>query len=542
MTQNQRRGSELPSQTNSPITMLHLDILREIFLSNADIFVETKALEITRRSSQVCHAWRTLILNSPTIWGRLLDLSALARSTERWKEEVLNRSGNSLLWVCGRASGCLTHSRLGTEFFYRILGAHWERIQHLSIIITDLPFDEQLWRPLLKPAPYLQSLLVVPLKLRREYLFSTANSSTPATPLFSNHAPMLRDFSTQGVAFSLTSPWLSHLRNLRLSLSFSVSEILDALHSIPSLMTLTISADKQRPLVSTSLSSVTLANLTSLNLNDIWLPNVTQFLTHIRPSDGCSLFCTSEFSSNVNEDLQALPQPLSGWFQNYLRNHHVTALHLDFGSAGFWIYDNTSHTDIDLVFRMVVTRPAMQPLPLDSYDFFPSSFSSCDFSTVTQLTMTIPHLPPSSFTAFTPLFSSFPSVTDLSADEQTIFAILSSPIFTENAEAAEPSPLFFPLLQTLRTHGLEERHPDSGASNDYVRPLLRFLRTRVAFGVPILTLDIGEISQWADLDMTSLEEMAGLLVMWYTNDEYFNYTCGSGKPESLLFTATGVDF
>ncbi|KDR65683.1 hypothetical protein GALMADRAFT_217441 [Galerina marginata CBS 339.88] len=190
----------------------------------------------------------------------------------------------------------------------------------------------------------------------------------------------------------------------------------------------------------------------------------------------------------------------------------------------------------------------MQPLPPDSYHLFPSLFSNCDFSTVKHLDMTLPHLPPTNLPAFSPLFSSFSSVGSLSTDEQTLSTILSTPTPTppENAETADRITVFFPHLHTLGMRMFEERHPEldsnSGADTSHasvnVRPLLRFLRTRLA---QIQTLDIGEISEWVDLDMTFIEEITGLLVTWYTNDEYFNYTCGSGKPESLLFTAPSVD-
>ncbi|KDR65684.1 hypothetical protein GALMADRAFT_1248600 [Galerina marginata CBS 339.88] len=332
-TQNQRLGSESPSQTNSPITTLHHDIHREIFLSNANIFAEKKCLETTRLSSQVCHTWRSHILNSPTIWGRLLELSALERCTEQWREEVLRRSGDSLLWIYGHASGSFTYPRIGTKFFYRILNTYWERIEHLSMTTMDLPIDEELWQPLLRPAPFLQSFSVVPLGLRRVVNhFPASNFNTPSSPLFSDHAPVLRKFCTNGFAFSLTSPWLADLCNLHLFHPVSVSEILNALRSTPFLTTLAISGTAERSLDSeSSLPSVILANLTSLTFTDIWLPHVTKFITHIRPTNGCSLFCTSEFSSNVNEDLRALSRPLSRWFQSYLRNNHVTNIRLDLG-------------------------------------------------------------------------------------------------------------------------------------------------------------------------------------------------------------------
>ncbi|KDR66063.1 hypothetical protein GALMADRAFT_148224 [Galerina marginata CBS 339.88] len=527
-TQNQRLGSESPSQTQSQIKSLHFDILREIFLFNANIFTEKNCLETTRLSSQVCHSWRSLILNSPSIWGRLFELSALEQSTERWGKEVLSRSENSLLWVYGSVSGCITHNQPGTKLFYHILAAHWERIQHLSITITDLPIDEQLWQPLLKPAPYLQSLIVHPSNLRQGYLFLTSSSSTPAALLFSNQAPMLRKFSTQCVAFSLTSTWLSHLRHLRLSLFVSVSEILNSLRSIPCLHTLTISATGERTLVSTSLPSVFLANLTTLALSNFCLPDVTEFLTHILPSDGCSLILVSHFSSHVNEDLQALSRPLSGWFKNYLRSHHVTALTMELYSTSLLFYDHTSHTDIHSVFRMAITTPGLEPLPLDSYGLIPPLFSTYDFSIVTHLELNFKNIPQATLAAFFPLFSSFPSVTDLSTDEQTISTILSTPTPTENADAAENTSLFFPLLQTLRMPSFRQTY---GVRKHHLRPLLRFLRMHSALGAPIQTLDISE-SYSLSIDIRFLEEITGLVVMWSIKNKRFSYTCGSGQADS----------
>ncbi|KDR66035.1 hypothetical protein GALMADRAFT_259864 [Galerina marginata CBS 339.88] len=562
ITQKARLGfrSESPSLTNSPITTLHSDILREIFLINANIFTEEKCLKNTCRSSQVCHAWRSLILDSPTIWGRLIELSALERCTKQWREEVLKRSGDSLLWVYGRTLGCLTRPRQGTdiaEFFYHILDAHWERIEHLDItvgerhITPDPPIDGELWRPLLKPAPYLRSISVFPLHLRREYLFTRSNFSTPATPLFSNRASVLRKFFVKGLTFNLASPWLSYLRDLSLSLSFSVSEILNALRSMPLLMNLTISEPRQGSSVSTSLPSVILASLTTLQLKYIPLPNATELLTHIYPSDGCNLYVDSKFGSNANEELQALSRPLSGWFQNHLRNNHVTELYLSLNSTSLRVRDNTSHTDIHKSeFRMAVTTfpTQRQALPLVSFDF-PSLFTDCNFSTITQLSMIIPHLPPTTFAALCSLFT---SVTDLSADENTLATILQADIPTQNeyAKAAEPTPLF-PLLHTLRMCAFGDHHPESDSyfvvDTDHasvnVQLLLQFFRTRSAFGAPIQTLDIGIISDRKNLDITFLEEITGLVVVQFIGEEKcFSYTCGSGKPESLLFRATSVDF
>ncbi len=53
----------------SPIQRLDLDVLWHIFNINANIFDDDEALETTLDTSYVCHEWRSLLLNSTSIWG-----------------------------------------------------------------------------------------------------------------------------------------------------------------------------------------------------------------------------------------------------------------------------------------------------------------------------------------------------------------------------------------------------------------------------------------------------------------------------------------
>ncbi|KDR84473.1 hypothetical protein GALMADRAFT_237349 [Galerina marginata CBS 339.88] len=61
---------------------------------NGDMFSNNDALKDTRRTSQVCHRWRQILLEYPLVWGRLIDLNALCKVTvkEEWGNEVLRRS------------------------------------------------------------------------------------------------------------------------------------------------------------------------------------------------------------------------------------------------------------------------------------------------------------------------------------------------------------------------------------------------------------------------------------------------------------------
>ncbi|KDR76717.1 hypothetical protein GALMADRAFT_247093 [Galerina marginata CBS 339.88] len=119
--------------TNAPILKLDHDILWYIIKLNTDLFVNHHTLQSTRCYSQVCQSWRSFIIGSPTLWGKLIDLNELYLSGEHWRSEVLRRSGDSLLWVKWDSTEVSTPPcGLFREFFEVIMNDHWERIQKLS--------------------------------------------------------------------------------------------------------------------------------------------------------------------------------------------------------------------------------------------------------------------------------------------------------------------------------------------------------------------------------------------------------------------------
>ena len=100
--------------STSPISKLNSDVLREIFAMNTDenygrIFLPSELqldcklipLIITRRSSQVCQAWRDIILGSPSIWASCIDLDVLNQKDDCWRNIVLQRTGQAMLFVTG---------------------------------------------------------------------------------------------------------------------------------------------------------------------------------------------------------------------------------------------------------------------------------------------------------------------------------------------------------------------------------------------------------------------------------------------------------
>jgi len=112
----------IPESAKDPlISTLHEDLLWKIFLFNADLnddisfdaalgrgqdpVFTTNGLTVTRHTSQVCRFWRSLILGSTSIWGRVIDLNVLKASSQIWRDEVLKRTGEAPLDIKGNLLG-----------------------------------------------------------------------------------------------------------------------------------------------------------------------------------------------------------------------------------------------------------------------------------------------------------------------------------------------------------------------------------------------------------------------------------------------------
>ncbi|KAF8910202.1 hypothetical protein CPB84DRAFT_1764891, partial [Gymnopilus junonius] len=59
-------------------------------------------MTIARRTSQVCNMWRTVMLDSPSLWANIIDLR---QSQGHWREEVIRRTGTSPLSIRGYFDG-----------------------------------------------------------------------------------------------------------------------------------------------------------------------------------------------------------------------------------------------------------------------------------------------------------------------------------------------------------------------------------------------------------------------------------------------------
>ncbi|KAF8877240.1 hypothetical protein CPB84DRAFT_374146 [Gymnopilus junonius] len=191
------------------ISVLANEILLEIFFMNTNIFLENDCLRTTIYCSQVCRSWRSLLLFTPSVWGRLLHVNELRPRNSSTREKILSRSRNSLLWVSGTIYSRQLHgeAQLLRFLLNSILYPNWDRIEHLNLSIHSAS-EEDLWPIIQLPAPNLRSFHFSGKADHEWHVVFT----TDAQPLFSDCAPMLQRFSADCIPFTLSAPWMRHLR------------------------------------------------------------------------------------------------------------------------------------------------------------------------------------------------------------------------------------------------------------------------------------------------------------------------------------------
>ncbi|KDR70659.1 hypothetical protein GALMADRAFT_159799 [Galerina marginata CBS 339.88] len=526
------------SKSPMSISGLHDDIIYEVFLLNITRlhdYSNNSSLTTTRYTSQVCRSWRTLILNMPSIWGRLLiDDHSLDQKTDHWRDEILRRSCNSPLWI--RWMICNPHQiifrRHGTSFFFSVLDKHWDRIQHLSITFLDWEIERDRWQPLLRPAPNLRSCSLISFNLPTPIF---ALSELPISPIFSNHAPSLYHFTTQCFSFSLSAPWISQLRCLHLPRLFSVFSILSALCSTPLLESLTIEnvTTASSTHISVPLPTANLPNLAKFCFKHGELGPLNDILTHIRPADGYIMRCSAGVTSNAftTGHFKACFSTLSGAIQRFLLTHTVTSFEFSLTSFSFTASATTSCGTEN--FTITIFNQGVGLFPEDLYHSFPSIVSSCDFALVKTLSLELHGPLLSRPTLYFPFFSLFSTVTKLQTGDSTLRILLDMPPNPENKTSES---IIFPLLD-----GLELDHSDEALCDPDL--ILEFLWRRKESGKPICQLDIGLLEDWVeDHNMNaSLEELTGMEVIWGNNrHKEFSYVCGLGQPDRI-FVVPGSD-
>lgn len=126
---------------STPIRRINHDVLLYIFTINADMFSDEQALYTTWITAQVCHKWRSLMLETPSLWAKLIDMDAIYESNQEWGDEIIRRRGTAPLCIRANSSGIFEHQFIEPtdrdkdfeQFFVSVIIGNWDRIQKLVI-------------------------------------------------------------------------------------------------------------------------------------------------------------------------------------------------------------------------------------------------------------------------------------------------------------------------------------------------------------------------------------------------------------------------
>lgn len=518
-----------------PIYNLHVDILWEIFILNANLDdISTvhvlyepgqgspryrySPLTITRRTSQVCQLWRNLILNSSSIWGRLIHLDFLDQASEDWRMEVLRRSGNAPLTIKGDVMGYIIE-----DFFFLLLEVEWTRIKWLDVRMNnDYEFEDNVWDPIHCANPTLEYFNL------RYYSNSIRIQGRSSKSLFGDNAPLLRAFHSTSVGFSLASPWITQLRHITLSSLLSLSDILQALQNMPLLESLQI--NQLSPGTSHNmpypLPRIVLGHLRKLTVTgrfEVILPFL-DCIIQVAPGCGLSLTLSSHSIHTIDEVKKDDCRRIFARFaQTYFSKFSPNAIsiYVDGPTNSFVFSDRLGAVRLPsspiYKVEIVTTESIVMCVPYLSRTVLTYPMGAISF-----LELSLPShglFPDGKFDLeLVNVLRGFISLTTLEIKEITT---LSTIVQLYQTIALFPSlrKLVLVLQQKLD-----------------VQLIQQYLTMRKTFGAPLESLDLTFTSPRYFGDMTALESVTGLNIIWSDEVKHslMEYTCGRTIRSSLL--------
>ena len=519
--------------SNGGVGRLGHDLLWTIFMKNAqlDVFSHNR-LKIARYSSQVCRQWRITLLQSSSIWGRLMNLDELRRTSEQWKEAIASRTGDASIWI---------HGSIGVEmrpYFTSFLDAKWHQVQILDV--SDYDYNPQRSRTfafLMKKAP---NLKILKISISEDVRAPEKGWLKLTTRFFDNHAPVLEVLVLHGIVCKLTpnTSWLSNLRTLSLDHNHSTSTIFALLNALPLLEHLRIPylrieesvyAQEEEP----ELPMINLPHLTSLWLNGSRFFDLLPFLERITPSKGCGLYIgPPELRTEASEEqrqkmLEATKQHMIAYFQRYppttlscvTHGRHIRlqdyrdsdASPVMFPSACFSVWHILEPNDPSSIEGWTSSNwiSGIQKLELDIRK------------------VSTPVYTPSLLT----FFSAMESVTTLLTNEDTLRFLLGH-------RESFKSPVF-PKLKTLTLLELNcYQYPSVIRGSAYVQFLIQRAKTLA----PIQVLDLSHLptSELHDMEFLATEDFSGMIVRWRLDlrdgkSLIREHSCGTSPPSDLHF-------
>ncbi|KAF4612655.1 hypothetical protein D9613_011849 [Agrocybe pediades] len=453
------------------------ELLMEIFLKNTEPIDNWSDDRLTtaRYTSQVCQKWRSLVLPSTCIWGRLLIMHDVEKATDEWREELRSRLGDAMLCITGFIRE--TSSR---SFLASLLNEKWRNVQIFDVRISRPRAPDAIWPTLHSEAVNLETF--------RVEAYYQVYHSTPSTsrPIFDNVAPQLRHFHAKSIIpFSPVAPWLSNLRSISFNSTHDISFIFPILKLTPLLETLEVWGNilPARVVIheeNAEPTSIHLPGLTWLHISRRHFIEVFSLLEHITPSPCCGLVVTwmQGRETGTSADIERMYAAMVKWISAFVNSHRPTFVELKSEVSSDPGESSDAHF---LGIRGVPEYPHRKPLFEvkicfdDPGGYFAlRELATCPgFSFVQRLTLAYV---PETGDELLPLYQAFSGVTKLII----IGYCDSMQAFQHDSRLQRQVPIF-PLLHTMQVWVLE----DFPASVGY---MFDFLEYRAGVGLPVSLL------------------------------------------------------
>lgn len=466
------------------INTLNDDVLLHIFEFNCDMFTDYYALDTTRITSQVCREWRHLMLATPSLWAKLIDVDQISEpQSPEWRNELVRRSGDAPLWIKAEENSIGIDSNTGLcgsyndKFLLEVISENWNRVQRI-VISHDYHFA-YVPRIFFMPAPQLEHF-------EAAHTWDDKDADAPVRPLFANQAPLLQTIYVDCDMINPRASWLNHLHSLILDDTYSPFDALALLSDAYNLKTLKI-VDIETDYPTESLPVISLPHLQDIQFCSTNSNAGIALLDHVKIPAGCSL--AIHINGFVNETPNEYERPfIVSTIDKFMRHADrcfqlYTFNRLDLG------YKKMDHILVSFETPLPVDRSLKIIVPLhgDSNTTVLKSF----LAQIPQLGLTsITDLRFAAHARFTSHFGSFftrfPSVESISTDLQTLSHLADLDKSAIKRATGKPD-VVFPKLRVVclvpHVKGLQKPSFINQVTSG-------FLVSRVRAGFPITTLDM----------------------------------------------------
>lgn len=478
--------------------------------------------------------WRAVALGMPSLWGKLIDIDNIVdRGSERWRDEIIRRSGTAPLWIRARDHGSYERREDTQQFLLDLVARHIHRIQRLAILGPRYMSLNLTLPVLCAPAPLLESC-----EASFGCRMTDADHDAPPAPLFANHAPMLRRLRLGYWRANPRAPWLHHLHSIAIGHPCSARRAIAVLSRTHILQELKIE-NIGLLIVSPFPHIASLPCLKSLEYNGSAAAGAALLEHLVIPAD-CSLTVRlPDDYDNTRLTIEDKADVLS--VINIFTWHAGRALQSLIFSSIHLIY--TRKYSIHLVIQkkggpnptglLSIWIPLCGDSDANLLEAFLKKLLALDLTSVQALTLrTDGRFNP----CFGPFFSCLPSVSKLFVDLRTLSQIahlqakyISKPINTPI--------IMFPMLDVVELPECSTYFSRS-RRNFYVNRVAgTFLLMRLRAGHPITRLDLAELPSFTSMpNLDSLAEVKGLKVLYrlaaVKAPGIVEYTCGSDSPKN----------